>query len=849
MLPTTLLKTSLRDLVRRPLQTALMILGIALGVAVVIAIDLANTSATRAFALSTETVVGKATHQLLGGPSGLPESLYTQLRVDWGYRLSAPVVEGVATAMDLDQQPLRLLGVDPFAEGPFRSYLGGASGQVVGLQELFVEPNTVAIGAGLADRYGLKVGGALRLRLNGRFITVMIASVLTPPDANSRRALDGVLLSDIATAQELMGLTNPGRLTRIDLILTPEQATALAARLPTGVRLAPASEQSNTVEQLTAAFQLNLTALSLLALVVGMFLIYNTVMFSVVQRRAIFGTLRSLGVTGAQLFWLIQVETAGVAVIGAVVGLGLGWLLGQGAVRLVTQTINDLYYVVSVRDAPLTLLSIAKGLGLGLGAGLLAATAPALEAANVEPITMLRRSSLEDRVRRWLPWLGAGGLALGALGLGLLLIVTRSLSVSLGALFAIILGLALVVPIATTVFMRLAGPVLFRLTGVLGRMAARTVVKAVSRTSVAIAALMVAVSVTIGVSVMITSFRGTVENWLNLTLVADIYISAPSGGGGTRSPATLEADLPQRIGAVAGVAEVETIRGVIVDSEFGPVQLSAADTQRRRSAGLYRFAEGNPEQIWQAMTAGAVIVSEPFAYRHNLPARGGSVTLQTDHGPHTFPVVAIYYDYSSDRGAILMPQAVYRQYWDDRGISGIAVYTTPGADVQQVADALRSALGGSALQVQVNRALRDQALVIFDRTFAITNALRILAVIVAFIGVLSALMALQIERSRELATLLALGLTNLQLVFLTLLETGLMGLTAGLLSLPTGFVLSLVLIYVINLRSFGWTIQMTLDPWVFMQAIGVSVSAALLAAVYPLRRLLAQPVAAALRQE
>jgi putative ABC transport system permease protein len=778
----------------------------------------------------------------------MPEALYTQLRVDWGYRLSAPLVEGLAAAMDLDQQPLRLLGVDPFAEAPFRSYLSGSGGQAAGLQTLFVEPNTVAVGAGLADRYGLKVGDPLRLRLSDRYITVTVASLLTPPDATSRRALDGVVLADIATAQEIMGLTNPGRLTRIDLILTPEQAAALAPRLPAGVSLLPASEQSSTVAQLTAAFQLNLTALSLLALVVGMFLIYNTVVFSVVQRRAIFGTLRSLGVTGSQLFWLIQLETALVAVIGALLGLGLGWLLGQGAVRLVTQTINDLYYVVSVRDAPLTLLSIVKGLGLGLVAGLLAAAAPALEAASVEPITILRRSSLEDRVRRWLPWLGVAGLALGALGAGLLLITSRSLAVSFGGFFTIIIGLALVVPVATILFMRAVSPLLYKLAGILGRMAARTVTNSVSRTSVAIAALMVAVSVTIGVSVMIASFRGTVQNWLNLTLVADIYISVPSLKG-TRAAATIEPDLPQRLKAIPGVAEVETIRGVIVDSEFGPVQLSAADTQRRRSAALYRLAAGSPEQIWQEMTSGSVIVSEPFAYRHSLPPQGGTVTLQTDQGPHTFPVVAIYYDYSSDQGTILMSQAVYHQYWNDRGISGVAVYTEPGADVQAVADALRGELGGTALQVQVNRALREQALVIFDRTFAITNALRILAVIVAFIGVLSALMALQIERARELATLLALGLTNLQLLSLTLLETGLMGLTAGLLSLPTGFVLSLVLIYVINLRSFGWTIQMTLDPWVFVQAVVISVSAALLAALYPLRRLLALPVAAALRQE
>ncbi len=249
------------------------------------------------------------------------------------------------------------------------------------------------------------------------------------------------------------------------------------------------------------------------------------------------------------------------------------------------------------------------------------------------------------------------------------------------------------------------------------------------------------------------------------------------------------------------------------------------------------------------MLDGAVIVSEPFAYRHNLPPSGGTVTLRTDAGDRTFPVVAIFYDYSSDQGTILMAREVYAQYWADTNLTGVAAYVAAGADPNAVADQLRTALSGSALTVQVNRALRDQALVVFDRTFAITNALRILAVVVAFIGVLSALMALQIERARELATLQALGLTTAQLWRLTLTETGLMGATAGLLSLPTGYVLSLVLVYVINLRSFGWTIQLTLDPMVFAQALVISVVAAVLAAVYPMQRLLRVPIATALRQE
>ncbi len=846
MLTRTLLKTGLRDLIRRPLQTGLMILGVALGVAVVIAIDLANTSAGRAFDISTEAVTGKATHQIVGGPEGLPDDLYTQVRVDWGFRQSAPIVEGVSIAPDLDGQPLHVLGLDAIADAPFRTYLSnnGGTSTPISATRFYTEPNTVVIGAGLAERYGLNVDDTIRLQVNDGYKQVTIIGILTPADERNRRSLDGLLMMDIANAQLLLEMN--GRLTRIDLIATDAEVERLTSLLPGDVQVVPATAQAETVAQLTSAFQLNLTALSLLALIVGMFLIYNTMMFSVVQRRAVFGIMRSLGVTGGQLFALILFEAILTSTIGAFIGLGLGWVLGQGAVRLVTQTINDLYYALTVGDAPLTLASVVKGLVLGLGAGLASAAAPAAEAAGVEPVNAMRGSTFEDKLRRWLPWIGAAGLLLGLAGWLALMVGGTSLVASFGGLFAIVIGLAMVTPVFTIAFMRIATKLPF---GILSRMAARTVVKAISRTSVAIAALMVAISVTIGVSLMIDSFRATVINWLDLTLVADIYVSAPSTGGLRNGP-LVDADLPARAAAVPGVADVETTRAVTVESPTGPVRLVVATTRTRQSAGLYRFAEGDPQAIWDRMqTEEAVIVSEPFAYRHNIPARGGTVTLVTDKGEQTFNVLGVFYDYASDQGTVLISRTLYERWWDDRAITSIAVYAEPGADINDLADRLRTELSGTALQVQVNRALRDEALIIFDRTFAITNALRLLAVVVAFIGVLSALMALQIERTRELSTMQAVGLTQGQLWRLTLLETGFMGATAGLLSLPVGFVLSLVLVYVINLRSFGWTIQLSLDPWVFGQAMIMSIIAALLAAVYPVIRLQKMPIAAGLRGE
>ena len=842
----TLLLTGLRDLVRRPLHTGLMVLGVALGVAVVIAIDLANTSAKAGFRRSTETVTGRATHQVLGGPSGVPQDAFRRIRVEAGIRASTPVVEGYARALDLDRQPLHVLGLDLLSDAPFRDHLGGGSLAEPGIARIFVDPRAAVIGSALAARYGLGIGSPLRLQVQDRIETLEVAGITHAGTTEEAAALETVVLMDVGGAQRLFATGD--HLTRVDLIASDAETARIASLLPEGVRVAPASEQASTVAQFTEAFQLNLTALSLLALVVGMFLIYNTVMFSVVQRRAVIGTLRLLGATGGQVFALVLLETATASAVGTLLGLGLGWLLGQGAVRLVTQTINDLYYVLSVTEAPLTATTVAKAVALGLGAGVLSAVAPALEAARVEPVEALRRSAFEDRARRLIPRVAAAGVVLAGLGGLLLLASGRSLVASFASLFAIVLGLALLAPLATIAAMAVATPLAGRLAGTLGRLATRTVTRSVSRTGVAVAALSVAVAVTIGVGLMIQSFRSTVGNWLDLTLRADVFVGAPSAGG-ARSFPTLSPDVPAKVAAIPGVAWVETFRSVRVASPLGEVNLAVADPRRERDTRLYRSAAGDPERVWDEAQAGAVIVTEPFAFRHGLPERGATVTLVTDRGPHVFPVAGVFYDYATEQGTVFLTRNVYERHWNDRGVTSLGAHLAPGASIDEVTQALRSALAGTALIVTPNRSLRAQALRIFDRTFAVTQALRLLAVIVAFIGVWSALMALQVERTRELATLTTLGLGERQQWALGFLETGLMGTVAGLLAMPLGWLLALILVDVINVRSFGWTMHLEADPWLFAQAFLVSVGAAMLASVYPLLRLRRRSLAESLRAE
>lgn len=831
-----------------------MVVGITLGVAVVVAIDLANASASLAFDLSTEAVAGRATHQVVGGPQGLDQGVYTALRragvAEEGVAL-APVVSEYVTSPQLGDRPLQLLGIDPFAEAPFRSYVAGAQGvPVEQLTAFLTRPGAVLLSSDVASRYGLRLGSTLTLSVGGYERSATVAGLLQPADSLSRRALDGLVLADISTAQELTGRL--GKLDRID-VLAPEgdgpAVQRLQALLPGEVSMTPVAARSGVIEQMTAAFRTNLTALSLLALVVGLFLIYNTMTFSVVQRRPLFGTLRCLGVTRREVFTLVLTEALVIGLIGGVLGVILGVILGQGAVRAVTQTINDLYFVVTVRNLGIPAASLAKGALLGIAATVLTAAPPAWEAATVPPRTALSRSGLESKAGRAVKAAALASLALMAVGVALLAVPRAGLVTSFAGTFAIIIAIGMQTPLVTKVLMQVAAPISSRLGGVLGRMGPRSVVNSLSRTAIAIAALMIAVSVTIGVSLMVGSFRYTVVTWLAQTVQGDVYISPPSALA-TSTTAVLDPAVEHIVRQWPGVARVDSLRSVSVDSPAGPVQLAAVDNPGLGDERIFLAADGPAEQVWAAMQNGAVIVSEPFANRLDLPRRGGQVTLITDQGERTFPIAGIYYDYASSQGTVMMDLAQYRALWQDQAVTALALRLVEGADPDEVTQALQDRLRAvQTVQVRPNRALREEALVIFDRTFAITGALQLLATLVAFIGVLSALLSLMLDKQRELGILRAVGLTGQQLWRLVSLETGLMGAVAGVLAMPTGFVLALILVYIINRRSFGWTLQLQVEPAPFVQALVVAVVAALLAGLYPAYRMTRLAASDAMRFE
>jgi len=859
MKPSPLTLIALRHSTKHPVQSLLLILGIALGVAMIVAIDLANGSAKQAFALSTDAIAGKTTHQITAAPTDLPSTLYRDLRLKLGLRNIAPIVSGLVLLPQADKLPLQLLGVDPFAEAPFRNYLGDGAGNLSfnALTQLLIQPNTILMPTSLAAQYGLKAGDSLDLVISGQSKTVKIVGLLNPGDSWSQRALSGLLLCDLSTAQELLNKT--GHLSRIDLILPTDpslesvEIAKITAVLPPNAQLQRANLRSQTINQMTAAFELNLSALSFLALIVGMFLIYNTISFSVVQRRPILGTLRCLGVTRRELFGLVLTEALVLSALGATIGLGLGVLLGRGLVGLVTQTINDLFFTVTVQNVDLSPLTLYKGFMAGLVAGLVAAFIPALEAMTVPPNSALKRSMGEDRLQQLLPIITTLGLLSMSFGGLLLWLITAYLAVSFVAVTFILVGAAFLTPLITQTLIRLFTPITHYFFGVIGLMAARDITRALSRTSVTIAALMLSVTVIIGVSVMVDSFRSTVIAWLDDILAADIYVSPV--GEGRRVQAALDPALITAMQQLDGVQTMSLLQETRAFSpEHGEVEVRASSPQPNEPRRRFLWAIGTSAEVFAALEQGDMMVSEVFARRLKLPLNQPStLNLRTDKGVQPFRIVAIFYDYTlPEVGYVAMRLTTYQRYWQDRNISNLGLYLTlelaPQADL--ITEQLRADFAGKyALTISSDRGIKQGALEVFDRTFTITAALRLLATVVAFIGVLSALMSLQLERTRELGTLRANGMSLPQLWGKTLLETGLMGFTAGLMAMPVGLVLAVILIYVINLRSFGWTLQLYLTPSIFVTAMFVAISAALLAAIYPVIRLSRMEIAAALREE
>jgi len=827
---------------------------VALGVAVFVGIKTAASSALISFQDTVTSLTGKAQLQVAGQGNGFPEEIYARVSSLDEVHAATPVLEFNVIATAPVDEPLLMLGIDVFSDQEFRQYHFVESEEKNEVVLSFLtEPGAIALTEKFAERHGLKVGDELEILSASRRLSFTIRALLELK--GPARALEGNLaLVDIATAQEVF--EQLGRLHRIDLILaehvSPEEVREkLKNLLPADVTVEPPQKRLGRIREMIKAYRLNLLALSLIALFVGIFLVYNAVAFAVSKRRYEIAMLRVLGTQRWQILALFLGEALLVGLLGALIGVGLGLVMAKIALRAMAATISELYLLVRAETLSLSPLVIFLGAGAALGVALLGGLFPSLEASRTLPREALYRSALERRLR-----MNLGRISLvGAVVLGVGYLFSQMQPVNglplfgFVAAFLILVGFSFLTPASVLLVNRALAPGLAGIFKIEGKMASRYLGRSLNRSAVAIASLMTALAMLISISIMILSFRQTVKVWTEQIISADLFISPAGRLTGQRG--SLPPELVESLPKLPGLVAMERLSEIPMRIDNVPALLFVTDLEIKGKLSRIMLRRGSSEEVLRrCREQGQITISEVLSNRLNL-AEGDYLQLPTPKGLQSLLIAGVFYDYRTEGGMVIMDRSTYLKYWPvERRYTSVGIYLKPGSSLDETRNLIRGRLKRSEeVFITSNKELRQEILRIFDQTFSITYALQIIAIVVAVFGIVNTLVLLVMERERDIGVLKAVGATNRQVQRMTLLEAGLMGLISFVLGAVNGILLSLLLIFVINKQSFGWTIHFSVPGAMFGKTLILVLACALIAGIFPARAAVRKRVSEVMRME
>ena len=792
-----LLESSRRFFYRHPGQLVLALVGIAAGVAVVTGVALMREVLIDALDSATESLSGSESIRIVDPRGPMDEGLFVDLAMTPGAPALLPVL---SSRLRHGNRMLELLALDPLSleqGGPVR-LTGSGSGP------LFGQANAALASQRTLDRLDLEVGATLSVRHSGEPLDLEIVNVVA-----GGRELDDRIIMDLASAQHLIG-----RQGELSFIEAPADARAwLSERLPDELRLIDADQRRESAASLTAGMRANLTAMSLLSLAVGLFVIYSVLAFLLVQRRRTIGMLRAVGVTEGRIQALLASETLILAGLGALAGLVLGTLMASGLLELVRQPVAELYRMVASAGIQPTPLLYGSVWVLAVVMALASVFGVLREAQRIPP-GQLARTVHDERsgsspLWRWLP-----GLLLVA---GLALIVgTRSLPPVLVGLFIMLSGCALLAPMIGMQLLRLIAAM--TRTRLVGR-AVKMLLSSRQRLAPAVSALSLALALSAGVGMMVLGFRATVDDWVGRLINADTYLTVSQGQLDSSSMAILR-DWPE-------VEMLTSSRQVRLDDGSMVV---GYDLNPRAWEG-FEWLDGDGLAASERVESGqAVLITEPMARRDELGA-GDTLELATPSGTVAFEVAAVYRDYSTDRGMIAMIGPRFRELWNDDQRDSIGLYLGSGVDHEALEERVSETFPAGRLTTR--ESVREQTLGVFDRTFRISWALAILVGMIAAIALISALLALGLERAREYATLRALGLSRAGLAGVVLTQTTSLAAIAVILAVPFSLLIHATLSLAVQPRAFGWSLALSfpLQPLAVLVPLALLIGA--LAGAYP----------------
>jgi putative ABC transport system permease protein len=797
-------------------RTALSVAGIALGVALGFAVSLINHAAVEELSAGVRTLSGDADLEVRGGRAGFPERLYAEIARMPGVAAASPVLE--AEALLADGRSVRLIGLDALRAAQIQpaQFLDAPERRLELLQ-----PDTVFLSAASAETLGLREGDSLRIVSGLSSVALRVAGVL--PVSSVRGA---AALTDIATAQWRLGRL--GELNRIDLRLAPgadrEQLRArIAAMLPAGASVTALDAVEESAANLSRAYRVNLNVLALVALFTGGFLVFSAQALEVARRRGEHALLRVLGVRQRGIAQLVLVEAAAIGALGSALGLLLGYGLAYAAIRYAGADLGaGMFRGVQpglIFPIGKILLYLAAGVAVALAGALL----PALDAARSPPAQALKAGD-ETRVferTAWL-WPGLAMFALAAVFAQLGPVDGVPLFGYLSIACMLVGGLALMPRFAQGAFALL--PIARRAPAALAVAQLRG---APGQAIVSLAAIVASFSLMAAMAIMVASFRQSVDDWLAAVLPADLYFRTTHAG----ETAHLDPAFEEAVRALPQIERAEFLRTgrIVLDPARPAVSLLARDMTRAGLPLIFPLlraggerAPGEPPPAW---------ISEAVAdlYGYKL---GAQIELPLAGRKHAFVVAGVWRDYARQHGAIVIERSTYVALTGDRRSNDAALWLKPGASLAAAMEALRRLPGGELLEVAGPGEIRRASLRMFDRTFAVTYALEAVAVLVGLFGLSSSVGAIVLARRREFGMLRHLGMTRRQIGAMLAAEGGLLALLGTAAGLALGFLISLVLIHVVNRQSFNWGMDLH-PPWALLALLSlVLVATAALTALW-----------------
>ena len=801
-----------RPVLRDPFRMVITILGVAIGVAVFLSIQLANRQTLQSFEESVNLVLGKADAVVHAEGMAFDEKYFQELSRVREFVKSYPVIEGYGVELKTGQV-VEILGTDLLQDSGIRDFsIKTLEKDLKGLLPIIMDPKGIVLPEKFIPGTSFKPGDKISFLINGIEKTFNVNAILE--NKGLARALNGnFALMDIAAAQ--WAFERIGKLDRIDIEFKSKQnfesmGEKISEVLPDFLRVDRPERKNRQVEKMLQAFQYNLTALSFVALIVALYLIYNMVALSVVRRRTEIGTLRAIGATPLLIASIFFIEAGIIGAAGSVIGVWLGKYLAKFSLNAVSITVNNLYTPSYVTEVEFHWGQSWPYLLLGVGLSLVSSLIPAIDAARTSPTIVMRRGSYDVKIFR-----GDRRLTLLALA-SFVLAGVFSLLPPIGgfpyfgflAVFLVIMGVSFLSPAALLLGRDLLKGVCKKFFGGEGFLASMNLSQNIGRNSLAISSLAIAFMMIISMSIMVHSFRQTVIVWIGQTLKADLFVQV-AGGRDIDYQYTLPGDRVGDIRKIPGVAAVDLFRAQDISYNDKPAVLGSGDFKALSRYGNLVIKSGPSAQELAAEMVGQdrAIVSESFALKHEVEI-GDSLYLETPNGSAELQVVAVYYDYSRERGYIIIDRSIFIKYYSDTDVNSFVIYLSNKNEIENVRQEILKTLGADYnLVIRSNSELKQNVLEIFDKTFAITYSLEIIAGCVALLGLFNTLIALILERKREIGILRFIGGFREQVKRMVLIEAGILGFIGSILGVVAGAVVSYILIFVINKQSFGWTIQ------------------------------------------